>query len=75
MPLLPLETHRVTSQTTIYTLVNDYRHLNVLMALGSDNPWSLDLNTAVSILFGIVGIGVSLLNLYFAWEQLDHVRV
>lgn len=45
------------------------------MALGSDNPWSLDLNIAVSILFGIVGMGVSLLNLYFAWEQLDHVRV
>lgn len=45
------------------------------MATGAENPWSLDLSTAVAILFGIFGLGVSLLNLYFAWEQPDHVRV
>lgn len=48
---------------------------DVPMATKSENPWSLDLSTSFTILFGIFGLGVSLLNLYFAWEQLDHVRV
>lgn len=48
---------------------------DVPMAMKSENPWSLDLSTSFTILFGIFGLGVSLLNLYFAWEQLDHVRV
>lgn len=45
------------------------------MAPGTDDPWSLDLSTSVAILFGVLGMGISLLNVYFAWEQLDHVRV
>lgn len=48
---------------------------SISMTQGNEDPWSLDLSTTVAILFGVFGIGVSILNLYIAWEQLNHVRV
>ena len=37
----------------------------IILVQGSDNPWTLDLNTLVTIVFGIITIAFQASNMYY----------